>query len=106
MNVLTEQQVRSYRQNGFLFPIPALSTREATQALRDLARFEAHIGSPLPLAHKRYRQGTHTFLPWVDALVRHPRVLDAIEDVLGPDILVFWATFFVKEANTPAFTAW
>lgn len=106
MNVLTEQQQRSYRENGFLFPIPALSTSEATEALNNLARFEARIGAPLANAHKRYRQGTYTFLPWVDALVRHPRVLDAVEDVLGPDILVFWATFFIKEPGSPAFAAW
>lgn len=106
MKALTEAQVRHYHENGFLFPIPALTPAEAAEAMRNIERLEARIGTPLSAAHKKYRSGSYTFLPWVDALVRHPRVLDAVEDVIGPDILVYWATFFVKEPKTPAMTAW
>jgi len=74
--------------------------------MRDIERLEARIASPLSKAHKKYRSGSYTFLPWVEALCRHPRVLDAVEDVIGPDILVYFATFFVKEPGSPAFTAW
>ena len=45
-------------------------------------------------------------LPWLDELVRHPRILDVVEDLIGPDILVYTATFFIKEANSPTFAAW
>jgi non-heme Fe2+,alpha-ketoglutarate-dependent halogenase len=106
MKALTEQQVRDYRRNGFLFPIPVLTPAEAAQNMQNYARLEARIGTPLAKGHKKYRSGTYTFLPWVEALCRHPRVLDAVEDVIGPDILVYWATFFIKEAGSPAFTAW
>ena len=106
MKALTEAQVRDYRENGFLFPIPALTSAEVADAMHNIERLEAHIGTRLSAAHKKYRSGSYTFLPWVDALVRHPRILDAVEDVIGPDILVYWATFFVKEPDTPAFTAW
>jgi non-heme Fe2+,alpha-ketoglutarate-dependent halogenase len=106
MKALTELQVRDYRQNGFLFPIPVLTPSEAMEGLNNIDRLEARIGSPLPKAHKRFRQGSYTFLPWVDALVRHPRVLDVVEDVIGPDSLVFWATFFIKEPRSPTFAAW
>jgi len=106
MKVLTEKQVNDYRRNGFLFPIPVLTPSGAAEALHNLGRLETHAGAPLPKADKRYRVGTYTFLPWVDALVRHPRILDAVEDVIGPDILVFWATFFIKEPGSPTFAAW
>src|SRR6185312_9877898 len=78
----------------------------AASALRNLARAEAKLGMPLTKAEKQYRLGAFTFLPWVDQLVRHPRILDVIEDVLGPDLLVFTATFFIKETGTETFAAW
>ena len=106
MKALTEQQVRDYRQNGFLFPLPVLTPTEAAAGMANVRRLEERIATPISQAHKKYRSGSYTFLPWVEALCRHPRVLDAVEDVIGPDILVFWATFFVKEAGSPAFTAW
>jgi non-haem Fe2+, alpha-ketoglutarate-dependent halogenase len=38
--------------------------------------------------------------------VRHPRILDAVASVIGPDILVYTSTFFIKEARSPTFAAW
>jgi ectoine hydroxylase-related dioxygenase (phytanoyl-CoA dioxygenase family) len=106
MKALTEQQVRDYRYNGYLFPVDALTPAEAAQALRDLERTEAALGMTLPNAPKNFRTGAFTCLPWVERLVRHPRILDIVEDVLGPDILVFTATFFIKEPGAPTFAAW
>ena len=106
MKRLTEQQVQDYRHHGFLFPVPALTREEAAKYLSELERTEARLGSPLPKADLKWRGGAYTYLPWVDELVRHPRILDVVEDVIGADILVYWATFFIKDPGTPAFTAW
>ena len=43
---------------------------------------------------------------WAADLVRIPRVLDAVEDLIGPDILIFNATFFIKNPGTDQITAW
>ena len=43
---------------------------------------------------------------WADYLVHHPKVLDAVEDVIGPNILVYHSTTWIKEAGTPAFVHW
>jgi non-heme Fe2+,alpha-ketoglutarate-dependent halogenase len=106
MKALTERQVQDYRHDGYLFPVAALTPAEAAEGLRNLERVEARLGAPLSKAEKQYRLGSYTYLPWVNELVRHPRILDVIEDVLGPDILVFNATFFIKEPGTPTFAAW
>lgn len=106
MKVLTEEQLLSYRKNGYLFPISALTSSEAAHCLKELERVEAKIGAPLAKAERKYRHASYTYLPWVDALIRHPRILDTIEDIIGPDILVFTATFFIKEPETPTFAAW
>ena len=39
--------------------------------------------------------------PWFNDLIRHPRILDAIEDVIGANILVWTSTFFIKEPESP-----
>lgn len=106
MKALTQPKVQSYRHDGFLFPIPALTADEAAQCLADLERAEAHLGSSLPKADMKWRGAAYTYLPWVNELVRHPRILDIVEDVIGPDILVFWSTFFIKEPGSPTFAAW
>lgn len=106
MKAITQEQAAAYHRDGFLFPIPALTAEEALQALRDLERIEATLGAPLTKSELKWRGGAYTYSPAVDKLVRHPRILDAVEDVLGPDILVFWATYFIKEPGTPAHTAW
>jgi hypothetical protein len=104
--MLTAQQVERYRWDGYLFPLPALSTGELQECAAGLARFEDWLGSPLTEADRKWRSAGYVFLPWVDALVRHPRILDAVESVIGPDILVYTSTFFIKEAQSPTFAAW
>ena len=104
--VLTEAQIARYRHDGYLFPFPALSAAELEECRADLARFEDWLGRTVPEADKRWRSAGYVFMPWADALVRHGRILDVVEDLIGPDILVYTATFFIKEAQSPTFAAW
>ena len=105
-NVLRQAEIARYRDDGYLFPLPALSTSELAACNEGLARFEHWLGQPVNQGDFRWRSASYVFLPWVDALVRHPRILDAVEDLIGPDILVYTATWFIKEAHSPAFAAW
>jgi ectoine hydroxylase-related dioxygenase (phytanoyl-CoA dioxygenase family) len=104
--MLTETQIAQYRYDGYLFPFPALSADELDAANAGLARYERWLGMPVNQADRRWRSATYVMLPWADALVTHPRVLDVVEDLIGPDILVYTATWFIKDAGSPAFTAW
>src|SRR3984885_748281 len=54
-----------------------------------------------PVRHK-----PHLLLTWLNDLIRHPRILDAVEDVIGPDILCWGTTFFTKEARNPGYVSW
>ena len=74
--------------------------RRRSRKVRAMAR---HAGDE---ADRKWRSAGYIFLPWVDALVRHPRILDAVESLVGPDILVYTSTFFIKEPNSPTFAAW
>ena len=100
---LTAQQVENYHAAGLHFPVDVLSTDEAAEYRRKIEAFEGRFGRPLP-AKQRYK--AHLLLTCLDELVRHPKILDAVEDVLGPNILVWNSTFFTKEAHNPAYVGW
>ena len=52
------------------------------------------------------RHKTHLLFTWADELVHHPEILDAVEDVIGPDILCWTTNFFIKEASSAGFVSW
>ncbi|MBT5110449.1 MAG: hypothetical protein HOM25_17355 [Rhodospirillaceae bacterium] len=106
MGILTTEQVEAYKQNGFLHPFPMLSAAETSACLAGLGRFEQWLGAPVTKADMKWRSFTYTHLPWVDAIARDPRILDVVEDLIGPDILVWTSTFFIKEPMTPNYAAW
>lgn len=100
---LTEDQVAAYRRDGYLAPVPVMSETEARALRGTLETIEAGMGGPLrgDLRHK-----AHLLFPFLAELIRHPAILDAVEDLLGPDILCWNTNFFIKEAETPSFVSW
>ncbi|MGC2412668.1 MAG: phytanoyl-CoA dioxygenase family protein [Stellaceae bacterium] len=104
--MLNQKQVEQYRHDGYLFPFPALSAAELAECNEGLARYEAWLGGPVNQSDRRWRSAAYVMLPWLDRLIRHRRILDVVEDLIGPDILVYTATFFIKEADSPTFAAW
>src|SRR6266850_60206 len=101
--LLSEAQVAQYREAGYLAPIRIMSEDAAACLRQALERVEAHMGGPLAgdLRHK-----SHLLFPFLADLVRHPVLLDAVEDLLGPDLLCWNSNFFIKEAETPSFVSW
>ena len=101
-----QAQIDAYNRDGYSFPHQALTDSELADCRDGLARYEAWLGTPVNHGDWRWRSAAYAFLPWLDGLIRHPRILDAVEDLIGPDILVFTTTFFIKDANSPTFAAW
>ena len=100
---LTEDEIAQYREQGYLAPLRVMAEDEALGLRAKLEAVEAGMGGPLrgDLRHK-----THLLFPFLADLVRHPGILDAIEDLLGPDLLCWTSNFFIKEAADPAFVSW
>jgi non-heme Fe2+,alpha-ketoglutarate-dependent halogenase len=102
MKALTEARVQHYRDQGYIAPVPALTTAEAAAIRARLEHYEAGAdGLKGPLRHK-----SHLLFTWLNDLVRHPRILDAVEDVIGPDILCWGTSFFIKNARDPGYVSW
>lgn len=100
---LTEAQVDQYWRDGCVFPIRVMSEATAAGLRSRLEEFERKTGGPLKgdLRHK-----SHLLFSWLGDLVRDERVVDAIEDLHGPDLLCWTTNFFIKEAHNPAFVSW
>jgi hypothetical protein len=106
MKALTPEQVASYHHNGLLFPIPALTDAEIATCLAGLQQLETELGSSVADADVKWRSHAYAHSVWFNNLIRHPKILDAIEDVIGPNILVWTSTFFIKEPHSLTFAAW
>lgn len=102
-NKLSAAQVRQYRENGYLFPILALSPEEAAGYMGAIDRFEAETGEK---AAQVIRGKGHLLLMALYELTHHPTILDAVESVIGPDVLCWNSSLFIKEPNDPAYVAW
>jgi len=101
--LLSQAAVDAYRRDGFYSPVRVMSAADAQGFRAALEAHEAKLGQPL---QSNMRHKTHLLFTWADALVHHPKVLDAVEDAIGPDILCWTTTFFIKEANSPGFVSW
>src|SRR6266508_6494004 len=103
---LSDAQVARYQEDGFLCPLPALSAAEARDCRAMLEAFEASQGRALGRLPGQLRAKTHLLFPWLDRLVRHPAVLAAVEDLIGPDLLVYHLTMWIKEPGDDAVVSW
>ena len=104
MTKLTREQVETFHRDGFYAPVDVFGVEEARRWRADLEAFERTL-PPGPVSAGNRRK-LHVRLPWARELVGDPRLLDIMESILGPDILVFTSTFFIKEPQTDAVTVW
>ena len=91
---------KKYRKDGFVYPIPVIDFKNATQCRIKLEEVEKKIGK------LHYKSKVHTILAWVYELATHHNILDLVEKILGPNILLHNATFIIKEANTLSHVSW
>lgn len=94
-----------FARDGFVFPVDVLSRGQAAAYRRDLEALEQRARGR-KLGNKTQLNYPHVIFRFAHEIVTHPKILDAVEAILGPDILVWGSTFFVKEARTESFVSW
>jgi non-heme Fe2+,alpha-ketoglutarate-dependent halogenase len=102
-NSLTATQVERYRRDGYLCPLAALSAGQAARYRAALEAAEAAAGGSLP---GPFRHKPHLVYGWAQELIHEPAILDAVEGIIGPDILAWETVFFTKEPRTEDFISW
>lgn len=104
MSKLNQSEIDAFRRDGYYAPVDVFSVEEARGWRADLEAFERTL--PTGPVSAENRRKLHVRCPWARDLVGDPRLLDVMESLLGPDLLVFTSTFFIKEPQTDAITAW
>ena len=102
---LSAEQLATYERDGVVFPIEVWSPAEALALRTRIEAIEAAHGEGLAVAD--YLRGcAHVVLPAIDEAMRTPAILDAVEPIIGPDMLVWGCQFFTKEPRTSGFVSW
>ncbi|XP_052470117.1 L-threonyl-[L-threonyl-carrier protein] 4-chlorinase-like [Carassius gibelio] len=92
-----------YEQQGYLSALPILSPEELQKARDAFAELERKHGEDYT-AYSLHN--IHTECDWVMALAKHPKLLEVVTAVLGPDIILLDSRFICKYpvCNKPAKT--
>lgn len=100
---LSAEQLKKYHDNGYLAPAVAIGPDKAAHYRRRLEASEAALG---PILKDGKGKRSHLLFTWAAELIREPVILDAVEDIIGPDILVFNLSLFPKDAHDQSFVSW
>ena len=101
--VLSEDAIEQYHREGYFFPVRILDDEQVAANRKRLEAFEARQSKPLEGAQ---RSKSHLLFKWVDNLMRDPKLLDAVEDLIGHDILCWNTIFWIKEAGSQSYVSW
>ncbi len=93
----------NYDQTGIATPISVLAESEAVELCDRVAAFRASGCEDTALALKT---SPHLLFPWLYDLATRPSVLDAVEKILGPDLLIWSSEFFIKDPNDGGYVSW
>lgn len=101
-NHLSEAQKNAYWEDGFLFPLPAVDKPQAQKWRAELEAIEREwLDNGLPKPLNTYKRvNAHLVMPVAHEIGTHPAILDAVEGVLGPDVLLYSVEFMIKEPQT------
>ena len=103
-SLLSIMQKEQYKQFGYLFPVEFFTREETSLLLQKLEKIEGNF--PAGRIPPTFNLKTHLLVPWLWELVHNERILNAVADILGPNLLCWASGFFTKEPNKATYAAW
>lgn len=103
MSRLSEEQLVSFNRDGFIAPLDIYSPTEAKALRSELEYLEAKHPDALT---GRNRNNVHYVTTLFDKIAHNPDILDAVESLIGRDILIGGTTLFIKEPEQRGFISW
>ncbi len=103
MQTTNEQLLTTYQKDGFLTGIPVADTAEATHYRDEYDALEAEVGT------EKCEIGLidwHFEYEFIWKLAKHPKIVDVIEALIGPDVMLLATHFFCKYGPREKFVAW
>ena len=103
MSLLNEKQLKDYNDNGFISPIDVLTLEEAAEIKNEIEYIEKKWPNELIGLG---RNNVHYVSPVFDQVCHNSKILDAVESIIGKDILVGGTTLFIKDPDKKGFVSW
>ena len=100
---LTKEEISRYRKDGLIFPKTIMTPSKASEYLALLENYEVATGGPVK---DQFRYKCHLVFPWINELMRNDGILDIVEDLIGPDIMVWTSHLYPKEPGDQKFISW
>jgi len=101
--VLTQEQIQQYHDQGFISPVRVISEGDALFIKAQLEEVEALFPEEI---NAESRNNLHLSFTFLDALAHNTTLVDAIEDLIGPDIALWASVMFIKEPSSKQFVSW
>jgi len=103
MTSLTSKQLKDYEDHGFVAPIDVLTSDEANEIKEEIEKIEKRWPDELDGLGRNY---VHMISPVFDKVCHNSKILDAVESIIGKDILVGGTTLFIKDPDNKGFVSW
>ena len=102
MSKLSDNQIKKYNEEGYVSPINVISMDEANEIREEIEFIEKKWPNELEGSGRNY---VHFISPIFDKLVHNSKILDAVESVIGKDILACGTTLFIKNPHEKGFVS-
>jgi len=102
MSSLTSDQLNQYKEEGFIAPIDVLSSDEALKIRKEIENIETNWPKELEGIGRNY---VHMISPVFDNVCHNTKILDAVESIIGKNILICGTTLFIKNPNQKGFVS-
>ena len=103
MSNLSSNQLKQYEDEGFISPIDIFSKDRANEIRREIELIEEKMPKELD---KSGRYNAHLISPLLDEVTHDTTILDAVESIIGKNILVCGTTLFIKNSNEKGFVSY
>ena len=103
MTYLSPNQLKQYKNKGFVSPINIFSKEKAKKIRNEIELIEKDLPEEL---EKSGRYNAHLISPLLDEVTHNPKILDAVQSLIGEDILVCGTTLFIKNPNEKGFVSY
>ncbi len=103
MTYLNSNQLKQYNEQGYVAPLNVLTKEEALEAKNEIELIEKEMPNEID---KSERYNVHLISPKLDAIVHNSKILDAVESIIGKNILVCSTTLFIKNPKKEEFVSY
>jgi ectoine hydroxylase-related dioxygenase (phytanoyl-CoA dioxygenase family) len=103
MSYLSSNQLNQYEYDGFVCPINIFSKEEAKEVRNEIELIEMDMPEEL---EKTGRYNAHLISPLLDGIAHNSKILDAVQSLIGKNILVCGTTLFIKNPNEKGFVSY